>query len=86
MDQRVLEALEYFSSTRHISLYYEDLVKNRTKLVDVQDFLRLPQMELTSRQVKIHEGPLSEHIKNWDDVNKALRGTMYEKFLHYNDY
>ncbi|CAA3013364.1 nodulation h [Olea europaea subsp. europaea] len=86
MDQRVSEALEYFSSTRHIRLYYEDLVKNRTKLVDVQDFLRLPQMELTSRQVKIHKGPLLEHIKNWDDVNKALKGTMYEKFLHYNDY
>ncbi|CAA2967971.1 nodulation h [Olea europaea subsp. europaea] len=86
MEKTVLEALEYFSSTRHIILYYEDLVKNRTKLVDVQDFLRLPQMELTSRQVKIHKGPLSEHIKNWDDINKALRGTMYEKFLHYNDY
>ncbi|XP_022871439.1 uncharacterized protein LOC111390608 isoform X2 [Olea europaea var. sylvestris] len=76
MEKTVLEALEYFSSTRHIILYYEDLVKNRTKLVDVQDFLRLPQIELTSRQVKIHKGPLSEHIKNWDDINKALRGTM----------
>ncbi|KAL2552057.1 P-loop containing nucleoside triphosphate hydrolase superfamily protein [Forsythia ovata] len=85
MDKTVLDALEYFSSTRHTILYYEDLVKNRTKLVDVQDFLRLLPMELTSRQVKIHKGPLSEHIKNWDDVNKTLRGTTYEKFLHNND-
>jgi len=51
----------------------------------VQDFLGLPQMELTSRQVKIHRGPLSEHIKNWDDVNKTLHGTAYERFLQ-NDY
>lgn len=42
-------------------------------------------MELTSRQVKIHKGSLSDHIKNWNDVNKTLRGTTYESFLH-NDY
>ncbi|KAL0377729.1 UNVERIFIED_CONTAM: hypothetical protein Sradi_3078400 [Sesamum radiatum] len=85
MEKMVLEALEHFSSTRHIILYYEDLIKNRTKLVDVQAFLGLPLMELKSRQIKIHKGLLSEHIKNWDDVNKTLRGTVYESFLH-NDY
>ncbi|XP_048233250.1 uncharacterized protein LOC8260596 isoform X2 [Ricinus communis] len=74
-------ALEYFNSTRHIILYYEDLIKNNTKLKDVQEFLGLPLMELTSRQVKIHKGPLSDHIKNWEDVNKALTGTAYESFL-----
>ena len=52
------------------------------KLKDVQEFLGLPQMELTSRQVKIHRGPLSDHIKNWDDVNRTLAGTIYESFLH----
>ncbi|XP_075514910.1 uncharacterized protein LOC142549704 [Primulina tabacum] len=82
MEKMVLEALDYFSNTRHIVLYYEDLIKNRTKLVDVQDFLGLPKMELTSRQVKIHKGLLSEHMKNWDDVNKTLRGTKYESFLN----
>lgn len=51
------------------------------KLKDVQDFLGLPQMELRSRQIKIHRGPLSDHIKNWDDVNKTLHGTAYECFL-----
>ncbi|GAV80723.1 hypothetical protein CFOL_v3_24183 [Cephalotus follicularis] len=90
------KALEYFNSTRHIILYYEDLIKNRTldghcssrivqKLKEVQEFLSLPQMELTSRQVKIHKGPLSDHIKNWDDVNKTLNGTVYESFLR-SDY
>ncbi|KAL5754894.1 hypothetical protein ACOSP7_023114 [Xanthoceras sorbifolium] len=75
------KALEYFNSTRHIILYYEDLVTNHTKLNDVLEFLRLPQMELTSRQVKIHTGSLSEHIKNWDDINRTLNGTAYESFL-----
>ncbi|KAL9357124.1 hypothetical protein Peur_050377 [Populus x canadensis] len=75
------KALEYFNSTRHIVLYYEDLIKNPAKLKDVQAFLGLPLMELMSRQVKIHKGPLSDHVKNWEDVNKTLNGTAYESFL-----
>ncbi|GAB4848958.1 hypothetical protein Ancab_003772 [Ancistrocladus abbreviatus] len=81
MELTATKVLEYFNSTRHIILYYEDLVKNCTKLVDVQDFLDLPHMNLTSRQVKIHKGPLREHISNWDDVNRTLSATAYEIFL-----
>ncbi|XP_057730276.1 uncharacterized protein LOC130945582 isoform X1 [Arachis stenosperma] len=81
METRVAKALEYFSATRHMILYYEDLIQNPTELKGVLDFLGLPQMELTSRQVKIHRGPLSDHIKNWEDVNKTLQGTAYESFL-----
>ncbi|XP_009803480.1 uncharacterized protein [Nicotiana sylvestris] len=81
MEVAATEALEYFNSTRHLTLYYEDLIRNQTKLGDVLDFLKLPQMNLSSRQVKIHSGPLREHIRNWDDVNKTLSGTTYESFL-----
>ncbi|XP_028764073.1 uncharacterized protein LOC114722253 isoform X2 [Neltuma alba] len=81
MEMKTTMALEYFNSTRHMLLYYEDLMRNRTKLQDVLEFLRLPQMDLRSRQVKIHRGPMSEHIKNWDDVKKTLNGTIYESFL-----
>uniref|UniRef100_A0A1D1XVW8 Sulfotransferase n=1 Tax=Anthurium amnicola TaxID=1678845 RepID=A0A1D1XVW8_9ARAE len=77
----VADALEYFKSTRHIILYYEDLVSNRTKLIDVQDFLGVPHRKLVSRQVKIHTKPLYEQIENWDAVYKALNGTGYESFL-----
>ncbi|PKI39261.1 hypothetical protein CRG98_040317 [Punica granatum] len=66
------KALEYFKSTRHIVLYYEDIVKNRT----------VPYRELKSRQVKIHKGSLSSQVQNWDDVQKTLKGTEYESFLH----
>ncbi|XWS33632.1 hypothetical protein CRYUN_Cryun22dG0099500 [Craigia yunnanensis] len=82
VEMAAIRALEYFNSTRHMVLYYEDLVTNHTKLKDVQKFLGLPQMELTSRQVKIHKGSLSDFVYNWDDVNKTLNGTEYESFLH----
>ncbi|KAK4749965.1 hypothetical protein SAY87_027414 [Trapa incisa] len=74
-------ALESFKSTRHIVLYYEDIVKNRTKLVDLLEFLKVPYRDLKSRQVKIHKGSLSSQIDNWDDVQKALNGTEYWSFL-----
>ncbi|KAM3323544.1 nodulation protein H-like [Capsicum chacoense] len=75
-------ALEYFKSTRHMILFYEDVIKNQTMLNDVQDFLNVPRMDLHSRQVKIHKGPLSSQVENWSDVEKALKGTPYESFLH----
>ncbi|PIA46372.1 hypothetical protein AQUCO_01500124v1 [Aquilegia coerulea] len=80
-EAKIAKALEYFKTTRHIVLYYEDLVNNRTKLMDVQEFLRLPQRDLKSRQVKIHKAPISDQIENWNDVNSTLKGTQYESFL-----
>ncbi|XP_059637618.1 uncharacterized protein LOC132279615 isoform X2 [Cornus florida] len=81
-EEMTAKAIEYFKSTRHIVLYYEDIVSNHTKLVDVQEFMRVPYRNLSSRQVKIHKGPLSEHVDNWDDIWKALNGTSFERFLH----
>ncbi|KVI09053.1 Sulfotransferase domain-containing protein [Cynara cardunculus var. scolymus] len=82
MESTVMKALDYFNSTRHIIVYYEDLIKNpSSKLIQVEEFLKVGRMKLSSQQVKIHKGALSEHINNWDDVNKTLSGTMYERFL-----
>ncbi|GLU20001.1 hypothetical protein SLE2022_362190 [Rubroshorea leprosula] len=81
VEMTAAKALEYFNSTRHFIVYYEDIVTNHTKLKDVLEFLGLPQLELTSRQVKIHKGPLAEHVKNWDEVFKTLNGTEYENLL-----
>ncbi|KAA8537720.1 hypothetical protein F0562_027290 [Nyssa sinensis] len=80
-EETTAKAMEYFKSTRHIVLYYEDIVRNRTKLVDVLKFLRVPYRDLTSRQVKIHSGPLSNQVQNWDDVQNTLKGTPYESLL-----
>ncbi|KAL0928041.1 hypothetical protein M5K25_002275 [Dendrobium thyrsiflorum] len=79
------DILQYFKGTRHMVLYYEDLVRNQAKMMDVLDFLRMPHAKLTSRHVKIHTRPLSDHIQNWDAVSQALKGTEYESFLH-SDY
>ncbi|MQM22537.1 hypothetical protein Taro_055590, partial [Colocasia esculenta] len=73
----VADALDYFKSTRHIILYYENL-----KLIDVQDFLIVPRRKLVSRQVKIHSKPLSEQIENWDDVYNPLNMKVYRSFLN----
>ncbi|KAK4760891.1 hypothetical protein SAY87_005784 [Trapa incisa] len=86
VEDSVARALSYFSSTRHIVLYYEDLVRNKTKLQDVLEFLKLPRRELTSHQVKIHKGPLSDLISNWDEVHRSLDGTRYESFINNSDY
>ncbi|CAL0322442.1 unnamed protein product [Lupinus luteus] len=75
------KAIEYFKNTHHIVLYYEDLDKNRTKLKEVQEFLRVPYRDLYSHQVKIHTAPLSEQIENWNEVQKTLEGTPYQSFL-----
>ncbi|XP_043708450.1 uncharacterized protein LOC122657717 [Telopea speciosissima] len=82
VEDMTAKALEYFKSTRHMILYYEDIIKNSTKLMEVQHFLRVPQRKLKSRQVKIHKGSLSEQVENWDDIHKTLKGTRYESFLH----
>ncbi|KAL0351972.1 UNVERIFIED_CONTAM: hypothetical protein Scaly_1585900 [Sesamum calycinum] len=66
-------ALECFKTTRHIVLYYEDIVANHTKLVEVQEFLKLPAQNLTSGQVKIHRGPLSRYVANWKMSGKHSR-------------
>nr|CAB3500593.1 unnamed protein product [Digitaria exilis] len=85
-DEYTRDALENLKSTRHITLYYEDLILNRTKLFDVLDFLKVPRRKLVSRHVKIHTKPLSEQIENWDEVYSTLNGTQYESFLNAADY
>ncbi|XP_031497129.1 uncharacterized protein LOC116262150 isoform X2 [Nymphaea colorata] len=80
-EETAAEALKYFKSTRHIILYYEDIVSNQTRLIDVQEFLGVPVMNLTSRQVKIHTRPLSHQVENWSDVYNTLKGTRYQDFL-----
>ncbi|KAI3972544.1 hypothetical protein MKX01_019202 [Papaver californicum] len=85
VENTAAKALEYLNSARHIIVYYEDLISNKTKLAEVQGFLRVPLMDLKSRQVKIQKGSLADHVQNWDDVNKTLTGAPYERYL-YADY
>ncbi|PNT73005.1 hypothetical protein BRADI_2g51957v3 [Brachypodium distachyon] len=81
-DKLAADALVNFKTIRNIVLYYEDVVSNRTKLTDVLDFLKLPNIKLSSRHVKIHTKRLRDHIDNWIDVYNTLNGTQYESFLN----
>ncbi|GJN41019.1 hypothetical protein PR202_gn00339 [Eleusine coracana subsp. coracana] len=81
-DEYTRDALQNLKSIHHITIYYEDLISNRTRLLDVLDFLKVPRRKLVSRHVKIHTRPLSEQIENWDEVYNALNGTQYESFLN----
>ncbi|EPS66851.1 hypothetical protein M569_07926 [Genlisea aurea] len=81
VEDLVAKSLQYFNTTRHVVFYYEDVMNNPTKLADIQHFLKVPQRQLISRQVKIHKGVLHSQIQNWDDVNNTLQGTPYQIFL-----
>nr|CAD1833703.1 unnamed protein product [Ananas comosus var. bracteatus] len=84
-EKAIADCLQHFSSTRHIILYYEDIVNNHNALSHVQEFLGVPIAKLVSRQVKIHTRPLSKQVMNWEDVTKMLNGTRYEHFLNHAD-
>lgn len=74
------DAFSFFKGSRHTVIYYEEITKSE-KVMEVLKFLGLKPRELTSRHVKIHTKPLSEHVHNWEEVNKRLKGTDFEVFL-----
>jgi hypothetical protein len=59
---------------------YEDLAAGRD-LDDLQCFLEVEPVTLQSRFKRLRSRPLSETIENWPEVEKALRGSRYERFL-----
>lgn len=87
MESLVTNAMNYFKSTRHIIVYYEDLVQNQTqKMMEVLEFLRAPQKKLISGHVKIHTRPLAQLITNWNAVVKAVKRSKFRRFITDNDY
>ncbi|PKA49494.1 hypothetical protein AXF42_Ash004034 [Apostasia shenzhenica] len=87
MERLVIGTRNNFRSTRHMTVYYEDLVQNQTNvMMDVLDFLGMPKRELVSGHVKIHTRPLKEQIENWSAVVKVLKRSKYKKFIADNDY
>ncbi|KMZ61588.1 hypothetical protein ZOSMA_50G00020 [Zostera marina] len=47
-------------------------------------FLKLPEKNLKSQQVKIHTQVLTEQVKNWEEVRRTLKGSRFQTFLHSN--
>ncbi|KAK3127872.1 hypothetical protein QOZ80_7AG0579520 [Eleusine coracana subsp. coracana] len=86
IEKTIRDCLDYFNSTRHMILYYEDIVGNSNALAQVQEFLGVPVKKLISRQVKIHTRPLPDLVQNWEEVSSKLNGTQYARFLDGSDY
>lgn len=86
IEKNIKDCLDHFTSTRHMILYYEDIVGNSNALSRVQEFLKVPVRRLISRQVKIHTRPLPDLVKNWEEVSMKLNGTEYAHFLDGSDY
>lgn len=80
------DALRVFNGTRLRVVYYEDVVRSRQVLDEVQDFLGVPRRPLESLQVKIHTRPLKESVQNWEEVQQRLKGTEFEAFTFEGDY
>ncbi|XP_042447510.1 uncharacterized protein LOC122032297 [Zingiber officinale] len=75
-DKLGTDSLDYFKCSHHVLVYYEDLVNNLIKLMDVWDFLKLLKQKFFSCHVKIYKKPLSDQIENWGSVYTALKGTQ----------
>ncbi|KAL6841786.1 hypothetical protein ACP4OV_028298 [Aristida adscensionis] len=86
VEKSIRDCLEHFNSTRHMTLFYEDIIGNINALSQVQEFLGVPVRKLISRQVKIHTRPLPDLVKNWEEVSRKLNGTEYAQFLDGSDY
>jgi hypothetical protein len=59
---------------------YEDLAVGRS-LDDLQTFLGVEPLALESRFKRLRSRPLSKTIENWSEIESALRGSPYERFL-----
>ncbi|XP_062211364.1 uncharacterized protein LOC133912567 isoform X2 [Phragmites australis] len=78
--------LHHFSSTRHMILYYEDVICDTNALSRVQEFLGVQVRKLSSKHVKIHTSSLPDLVDNWEDVSEMLNRTEYARFLDDADY
>ncbi|KAL0917475.1 hypothetical protein M5K25_012538 [Dendrobium thyrsiflorum] len=87
MERLATDTLKNFRGTRHMVVYYEDLVQNQTQtMMEVLEFLKVPQRTLISGHVKIHTRPLAQQIQNWRAVAKVIKRSKYKRFITVNDY
>jgi hypothetical protein len=59
---------------------YEELATGQ-RLAEIQSFLGVEPTALRSPFSRIRSRPLAETVENWSEVEDALRGSPYERFL-----
>jgi hypothetical protein len=77
-DERRLDALGAGHAT--FRLTYEELAAGE-RLDELQGFLGVDPRPLSSWFSKLRLHSLRETVENWDEVERAVRGTPYESFL-----
>jgi hypothetical protein len=60
---------------------YEELAVGE-RFTEIQRFLEVEPVSLKSDHRRTRQRSLSETIENWPEVEGALRGSAYERFLH----
>eukprot|EP00897_Mesotaenium_endlicherianum_P002161 jgi/Mesen1/1973/ME000147S01059 len=73
------------NSTRFMLLHYEDLLQDPKIMDEVQAFLGVPVRPLSSPFKRIYSGSLRDKIQNFDEIQKGLQGTPFEKFMDLDD-
>lgn len=70
----------YFPRT--LSVYYEDMVDNcELQMQEIQDFLGVSRRPLTSSLRRQSKAPMSQTIRNFDELKARFAGTRYESFF-----
>jgi hypothetical protein len=64
-----------------IEISYEDLSRSDDALNAVLGFLGVAPRPVTSRFAKLNRGPKQSLIANYQDVERTLRGTPFERFV-----
>lgn len=71
-----------FAACESIDVRYEDLCTRFDETIDVVlDFLGVPRMQLAPQTHRQERRPLKAIIQNYAEVESALKGTIYERYL-----
>jgi len=76
----ITEVLDWFDNT--ITIHYEDILySERQTTKQILDFLEVDDLDLQSGFKKFTPDGLRDAIANYEDVEKVLKGTKFERFL-----
>lgn len=81
--QQLEDEIEFLKAIPHLELNYEkDLLHNPQIGADkVFAFLGLPPVTVHTNLIKVVNTKLEEFLENYDEVETALKGTIFEKYL-----
>ncbi len=80
--QKVREFNQFFEDHPILNIIYEDLCENYSPRMDkIQSFLGVPQINLEIKGRKRNNPPITEFIKNYDELKEQFKETDFEGFF-----